>query len=397
MTALLTNTEELRGQAELEALWLTALKREDHWKLLNQLIIRTIDALKSGNYTEFDAHTTSNCCHGIALLVRKLILLTGEINLESLRLIILKRQGSDVYSLDGIPKPILFLASLYALNYIGEIVKGRGRLTKFSALKKIFKVGTNFCRDLASSLQRYFSNLVAIEYSHLFSKDENIENICDIPISILQKYTSGSQIRSDNNGMLYSSSLFSMLLMMAYLRKSKATIALLNDLNCTEGDCLHRYLMLLRGDGKQEFKLIDSLEIELEEFYDKREPIVVFGACSFNDMLVKEVFQEKINPWISKFPNLVLAHETRYPQFPNISIDPNFCSDQIIPDECYLREILEKHSNIPGINVDDPSFCCFTHIFTSSLGQLMDIKNRKNLISVPYSKNYSSWPKHESV
>src|SRR5262245_51923066 len=49
------------------------------------VMVKTIESCLSATYTDFDAHTTSTCCHGIALLVQDLIFSIKHLDLRSLQ------------------------------------------------------------------------------------------------------------------------------------------------------------------------------------------------------------------------------------------------------------------------------------------------------------------------
>ncbi len=58
----------------LRNVWESHVASKNHAIFFCRLISRTVDVYFSKEYTFFDAHTTTNCCHGIALLARTLVL-----------------------------------------------------------------------------------------------------------------------------------------------------------------------------------------------------------------------------------------------------------------------------------------------------------------------------------
>src|SRR6266404_7231408 len=88
-----------------------------------QAVLRTIEACQMKDYTSFDAHTTSNCCHGTVLFARDLIQAVLELDLEELKNCIMVQvqelQEEKVKDFEEIaewvPEQLLVLTGMYVL------------------------------------------------------------------------------------------------------------------------------------------------------------------------------------------------------------------------------------------------------------------------------------------
>ena len=220
-------------------------------------------------------------------------------------------------------------------------------------------------------------------YSHF----ENLNDKMDIsgaPVGMWGKYLHPDFIRTDKRGRKYAPCLFSMQISLAHLIQSKATVALVNDLRCSEGKIKGRYLQLFKGDGHSQFVPISSSKIRDDDF-DARTPVVVFGGCSYSDDLNEESFEFLIGPWLSRLSQLILACDIKYPQFSAVRDDPNFDSSPIVPEEEKLLKIIEHHRKIPGVCARDASFFCLAHIYTASMKQVLSVLDGDEEETLPYS------------
>ena len=168
------------SKEDVYSIWGPFLKENRHYIFFYKILLLTIGSLNKGEYTAFDAHTTANCCHGMSVLARLLILANQNLNLEIFSKEIHKKlslilKESNPSSINWLPWQLVALASLYALTYVGEIDPKKGRRTIPQKLKTVFPVGTKFSEKLVRNLQRIFSNIVANSYQIFV--DESIEGL----------------------------------------------------------------------------------------------------------------------------------------------------------------------------------------------------------------------------
>ena len=328
-----------------------------------QIVERTLASLIKHEYSNFDAHTTSNCCHGMAVLVRELIHLAQEEDLDQIHNKVQEKlQNSEEDPLWLLPKSVVKLSQLYILNHILEITP-KGARSSHKKLLNIATVETKFCDKLVKNLQNYYGNLVAMRYENYLAGVSGKIKTCDVHIDLWGKYASNEYLRVDKRGLHYASSMYSMQVVLAHLIHSNAKIAVINDILDSTGQ-LTKYIRLLQGDGKGGFILID--EDNHQNF--KNEPIVVFGGCA--KTANPEHVPSQLDDWIHRFPNLVLAQDVSYPQFPKV--DEEFHSHPILPEEQILENLIEEHKKATGFSAKDPSLFYLSHIYTSSLQQILD-------------------------
>ena len=98
----------------------------------------------------------------------------------------------------------------------------------------------------------------------------------------------------------------------------------------------------------------------------------------------QESLSLKMQPWLSKLTQLILACDVFYPQFFKVTDDGEFDSSPIVPDETCLRELMHSLS-IFGTHSKDPSLYCSTHIHPSSLKQFLEVATNKDLAALPIS------------
>ena len=66
-------------------IWENSLSLVEHFAFFFHMVIETIDSCLGKDYINFDAQTTSNCCHGLSILTRDLILSVNQIDLLFLK------------------------------------------------------------------------------------------------------------------------------------------------------------------------------------------------------------------------------------------------------------------------------------------------------------------------
>lgn len=323
--------------------------------------LRAINTLKAKTYEDFDAHTTSTCCHGIAVFTKEII---ERVNIEDLSAI----QDSLNYRLINdlplaglrIPRSLIELSRLYICTYIKEFNEDQKRtLTKTKRLKLIFPISTNFCNRIAHELQKHFSNLIADRYNQFLTSLDQDMIISDAPVSAWGQYIRPDYLRTDKRGVKYASCLFSMQVTLAYLAATKSIIAIVNDQFDPSENLSDRYISLFQGDGNTFLPLSDSK-------LDESQPVIIFGGCSNADQTTQDM-----QLWEDKISSLLLACDTHYPQFPKISDDPEFSTDPITPKEASLQALIQKYKAVPGTSLTDPSLFCLSHIYPTSLYQVL--------------------------
>ncbi|MCP5491408.1 MAG: hypothetical protein H7A42_09930 [Chlamydiales bacterium] len=373
-------------------LWQNFLNSKEKLLFFANLLLKTIESYCLGKYTDFDAHTSTNCCHGMAVFVRDLILALKRHDLVScnrrILLVLELLNNSSTFDMDCFewtPGCLIDLASLYALSLANVQTVRKGIISDNLMLKKIAQISNSACETIGRGLQKKFSNLIASSYeSYLDVLDVNMK-IAGASVRLWGKYIKNEYLRLDKRQRKYASSMFSMQVSFAYLIHSCAKVALVNDLVSEAGQIKGRYVKVFCGNG------VDSLiPLTLSDMNkcDSEEPLVVFGACAINEDLDLDVLEMRMNQWLYQFPELVLAHEIHYPQFPQAKFDPDFDNTPIYPCDPELRESIEKLSSVAGVDARNPSFCCFTHIFPASVGQIMKVLQGVDEDELPYSYRY---------
>lgn len=340
-------------QSTSHAIWEAAIKKPEHHLFYQTILSETIDALLQADYPKFDAQTTSNCCHGLSILLRELILSAQELPLATLK-------NTPLHSL---PDPLIDLASLYVLTLIITLDPTRGRRTTPLNLQKKAPLPTSFCEKLVKRLQRSFSNYIAERYKDLDIHHEHQD---------WQRYTKDPFVKVDRKGVKYASCMFSMQVSLSHLSKIGATIAIVNDLiDPDTHEIKDRYYCFLKNQGDGSFSMIENAS---------EEPIIVFGGYSSSSNLDLKSLSFKMTPWVHQVSSLILACDTHYPQFPAVEDDPSFDSSPITPTEPHLNHLIETHAKVSGVSAQDSSLFCLSHIFVASA---KDIPNRLPSCYIP--------------
>lgn len=376
-------------------------KPQDIWKkqvstvaqsrLFWEMAFRSLEAFSSGEYTKFDAHTTSNCCHGISILVHDLISKTKKLALKSYKTTIEKKiKNSNQLDIENFPHELIHLTSLYLLNFIGDIDHQKGRRTYPRKLKEIVaSVSIKFSDRLVKQLQTCFSNIVATQYQKYLSQLDCSKSISGALINIWGKYIQKDWLRTDHKDILYASCMFSMQIVLAYLIQKKAKVILVNDLITDNKALKYRYIQILMGNGNDNFLPLTQKDLSLLEPLDFYEPVIVFGGYVISDMTPKQL-SEKMAPWSKRFSELCLACDIHYPQFPKVSNDLNFDHTPIKPEDPALLEAIKQQTKVDGVSSQDPSLFMLSHIYPASLGEAIEP------LSLPYSSLYTPSKTHLS-
>ncbi len=331
-----------------------------------QIAKRTLKALLAHHYSDFDAQTTSNCCHGMSLLVRELICLSNHEDLQELLDAIEKRiEENKIVSDFTLPKPLIELCQLYILAYVRTICL-KGIRTSAIKLKSISPLGNSFFQNLVKMLQRDFSNKIAFQYEHYLYEIGDFIKTCGVSIRLWGKYVSPSYLRISSQNIYFASCLFSMQVSLAHLISSKAKIAVVNDIYDSKDRLIKRYVKILKGNGMDGFEPMHFRpDDHPTSFFD--EPMIVFGGCSYNED--PDFVSSQMEEWIYRFPNLVLACDTFYPQFPKI--DLYFNKDPIVPEEKILQKAIDHHKELNGVSASNPTLFCLNHVYPASLKQIL--------------------------
>ena len=353
-------------------------------------ILRTIDSCLAKKYSDFDGHTTSNCCHGMALLAQNLINSVLLYNLIELReegeqkIASLEQQTeARVQCIWWVPKALINLSCLYILAFVKESDPLKGGRTVTKKLREISPISVNACNEIAHKHQKLFSNWIALQYHVYFEMMDKEFEINNASVEMWGKYVSQEYIRTDKRGLKYCSNLFSMEISLAHLILSKAKIAMINDIHDSSGALIDRFVSIFEGDGEGQFVPLTLEEVRTATYLEANEPIVVFGGCVYSDTLDIDSLSLRMEPWLNQFPTLMLACDAFYPQFFKVTDDPEFNSSPIIPEEKTLLENIESHRCIQGVSSSDPSLYCATHIYLASIEQVVNILSKNELNTLP--------------
>jgi len=369
--------------------WKNHLISEEHFDFFNKTLDMTLKSLSQAKYIDFDAHTTSNCCHGIATLTRSLILSIFELDLSKIRNLqpLTLENINEIFQ--EIPYQILALMGLYILAFVGKVDPRKGRRTCPTKLKEYSSVGTKFSKKIVRKFQKLFSNGVALGYLKFFEECDAKMDISSLPLSLWGKYIQKNFLRTDFKNIYYAPCLYSMQIILAFLITSRAKVVIINDLMTSDRKTHKgRYLRILQGDGANGFKLISSKELSLIEPVEKYEPVIVFGGCACSDSLHLDLLSKEMDKWLFQFSKLILACDVHYPEFPKVLDDPSFDSSRIPPKESILKNIIQESKKIPGTSSSSPSFFFLTHVYPTSLGEILEEKEGKKVL--PLSSIFSS-------
>lgn len=357
-----------------------------------QAVLKTISSCLEGRYSDFDGHTTSNCCHGMALLARNLINLVLQSDL-----LILRSEGErKIKELEScpqqdlpcswwIPRPLVNLAAIYILGFVKENDPIKGGRTVTKKLKEIAPISTSACYQITQHLQKKFSNWIANAY-HLYGKDID-EEMCvsGAALGMWRQYVAPQYVRTDKRGVQYVSNLFSMQVSFAHLIKAKAKVALVNDVLDSTGNLKGRFVCLFEGDGAEQMRVLPRDEIKLLNMFHKNEPVVVLGGCAYTDHRDRDSIALGMEPWLDKLPSLLLACDVFYPQFLRVTDDPEFNSSPIVPTEETLQNIIDANLSVAGVSATDPSLYCAAHIYPASLRQVLKVWTGEDEMALPVS------------
>jgi hypothetical protein len=337
-------------------------------------VMRAIDSILEGRYSDFDAHTVSNCCHGMSVMTCRLIALVLEHDLREIR-----AEGEKEWRNWRVPGELIELTKLYLLAFIKEVDVRRGTRTNARKLRLISPMGNQMCVRLVKKLQREFSNAVANSYYTYVRELNPCMAVSGAPVAMWGRYVHPEELRMDQRGIQYASNLFSMQVLLAYLIRMKSKIAVIDDLMGNNGEKRGRYVRILQGDGKEMKKVTKAEALQ----FHPEEPVVVFGGCAYSEELTLSSLSLRLKPWINQFTSLVLTCDVFYPQFPEVKDDIGFDRGAIVPEEKLLQTIIAKHAQREGFSAEQPTLFCLSHIYPASLGQIFEVMEGKE--TLPYS------------
>ncbi len=355
------------------------LKKEEHFYFFYEVSIRVIESLSKGRYTDFDAHTTSNCCHGMALLACRLIQNVQKLDLEKISASILNKKNSpDVIFANTdhslfialLPREFLLLLCVYLLKLSSSFIPELGIRVIYENLKQISNVANAFCIKMIKTLQKEFSKAIAHSYFNYACDLPSNFSLSNIPTSKWGKYVHPSMLRKDKRGVLYASCIFSTQVILAYLSHNKERIGVFHETIDQDKQIIAKKLILLEGTGNG-FREVLQEEVSSK---DQNKPIIIFGAVGQVSQ-DKKYRKQSVRDWIPNFQDLVLADNAFYPQFPKVKDDPSFDSSSIIPVEKELQEKIQAGLSVEGVSKEDPSFCLFTHIYPASIKEFFNVSS----------------------
>ncbi|OGN64650.1 MAG: hypothetical protein A3E80_04300 [Chlamydiae bacterium RIFCSPHIGHO2_12_FULL_49_9] len=323
---------------------------------------RTLDSLINRRYSDFDAQTASNCCHGVALLGADLIHSIQHIDLNGLRQELIASHRNQGYQA---PRSLIDLAQLYVLNYVRRDDPAKGMITDYTRLSDIFNCNQKFFKQFTPALQKKYSNLVALRYQSISKQLPQQTSINQVPISVWGKYVASDHLRTNPRNTYLASSLFSTQVVLARLISTRSLVALVDYIYDDSKLLTKRVVKILKGDGKDNFLPLDLTDDEIKQI---DAPVTVFDGYAFTSN--PEQVIQSLETWTKDFPSLVLAHETRYPQFPG-GYSADYDNKPITPDEQLLQNILDAHKSVPGVHCKDPSLWACCHIYLSSVEALV--------------------------
>lgn len=365
----LATKQSIHSKGISRPIWEGSLNKKEHTLFFLHILKETLMSLTKKSYTHFDAQTTSNCCHGLSILVRELILTLQPIQGELTKRFQQESELTPTF-LNSLPGELIDLSSLYILTLIIEVHPTKGRRTVPLNLQSKGNLGTSFCKNFVKKLQKIFSNFIAENYRNFFDAFDNKEWFSGVSICDWVGFTYPTYLRQDKRGVVYAACMFSMQVSLGYLAENQATIAVVNDLMDPYSVKIKgRYVRFLKNLGKGNFSLVEDHSLIMED-----EPIIVFGGYAFSSALDIDHLALKMKPWIHQISSLILACDIHYPQFPTVADDPNFDSSPIIPKEKPLADIIQTLSKVEGVSAKDPSLFCLSHIFVASKAMLVNAK-----------------------
>lgn len=361
-------------------IWDTLLNNSAKQRFFYKALLQALDAYENGHYSDFDAHTTTNCCHGIAVLVRDLITKVQHIDLQNIRLDTLKYIHNPIPIPSSLPNAVIDLTSLYVLHKVRHVDSKSRLRTNIHLLKKIEPLGTQFCTTLTHELRRHISNTVADRYALYLEASNSNTQLCGAYISSWGEFVKTQHIRTDKRSIKYASCIYSTQVCLGYAIENKIPIALVCDL-IHNNKPYDQYIQLFISKNQQ-LEPISMESLALLELSDYAQPALAFGG--YAHCPTKRAYATKIHPWIYQLPSLIMAGDVNYPQFPLVNNDSLFDGSPIFPENEQLQRLLSLHGQISGVCTNNPSLFLSTHNYPVSLRQIFEAQNSKNKLPNSY-------------
>jgi len=390
---IIESAEELPDPLEV---WQKQCKTPEQRALFHKLFIKTIDSLISKRYSEFDAHTTTNCCHGMASFARDLIDSSIQTDLFAILRQALDNSETleDVLDsslaerkIEWIPSSLLHLTNMRTLSFVSKMDPDKGRRTEDKRLKLIHPVGTTFSNKLIRNLQRLYSNTIATRYQVLHRRNPHFRTFVGHPLDSWAKYVKVDYLRRDEKNCEYASSLFSTATVLADLIARRRIMVTVRDrVYFSSQNSTKREIQFFQGDGKTSFYSLSNEDVKILQIYHQNTPVVVFGGYVVDSLIPEENIPTLSEKWTDPIELLLMAHETQYPQFPKGS---KMDSTPITPQEADLREFIDSGMKVRGVSIKDPTLFVPSHIFPASVKEVLDIHTGIDIQALPDSVSYS--------
>ena len=353
------------------------------WRILRE----TLDTCVRGDYSFFDGHTASTCCHGVALLALELLKSISSNDAKDYIKFFFPSDSrlAQNNAKTEIPNTLILLSRLYILQMAKVPNFSKGYITDLEELKK-YGLSNRFLSRMVKSLQKNIANLVSCRNSLYFEQLPLSTKIHGIPASIWGQYVSKSHTRySPSSGISYSSNLFSMRGTMAYLSHKRYLIALIIDVIDENSLPQDRYISIYEGNGHGHFICLFSPTKNFPlSSLPRNVPVFALGGVAQPSNIDIEDYHLNIHKWENNLLELVLACDIWYPQFPVVSTDSTFDSSPIVPEESSIRSLIDTWSLVDGVQAHNPAICCLTHIYPTSCGEIID-EIQENTLSLPRS------------
>ena len=366
---------------EIYLFWESHIKSKAQALFFYRSLILTADAYLSHNYAVFDALTTSNCCHGTALLTYSLLSTLSIAEIQKIK----EKTQTLIYNLDYHFQPhflvrstnwqFLVLTGLYLLNSLIEIDPLKGRRTNPRKLQDISTISRYFADKITGQLQKILSQKIANSYQHYLTELNPQSNITGAPVHLWGQYVQPRYLRENQRGILCASCLFSTQIVMSYMIEKQIKLLFIYNALDQNLNLITRQARLLEGDGIDNFRLLPDEETSFKNSSDMPEPVIIFTGYSVTENISVLEVSKKMDELIANIPSLMLSCNIFYPQFPHMHGDPSFNSAPVIPKELLLKKSIERHSTLTGVSRQNPSLFCHSHTLISNTKYAISLVN----------------------
>lgn len=344
---------------------------------------RTLKALESRTYAEFDGHTVNTSCHGRALLAGELIRNANKLNL--------KKWGrfSTHSPLDPhkkVPTILVSLSHFWILHRISKLDSNRGVLTDHHQLTKETGLNSAQAKSLIKRLQVQYANAVTAMYAPMSDAIPSVL-IHGIPMKDWGRYVTPAYIVWNERKISFAPWLFSTLVTLGWLSAKNRLVAIITEVwSANKTTFRERLVILYRGSGDGSFVPLHSKAIDK---LHHTEPVLVFGGCTESDIPI-----QKINQKIKRLglTNITIIHSHYYPSYSIRSAHSNPSEDlqlTISRDSPEIDSAIKKR-DMSGLSANDPSLFCPTHMFTLSCREVIGARgsSANQIPIVPIPRNF---------